>query len=127
MSIFHTQDQDFLGSTTISLLTATETLHISRPDLSHVDPDIHTQPEMAPFTLFERADGSREQLEIRAWFDESVLEVFANGRCLLSTRVYPATKRCWGIRFWAQDEAETSTLVEARAWDGLRADIRVVS
>lgn len=127
LSIFHTQTKDFLGSTTISLLTAAETLHINRPDLSHVDPELSTPPESAPFTLFEAADGSREKLEIRAWFDESVLEVFANERCLVSTRVYPATKRCWGIGFWAADEADSSILVEARAWDGLRAATRVVS
>ena len=127
LSIFHTQAKDLSGSTTISLLTADESLHIDRPDLSHVDPDISTLPEVAPFTLFESADGSREYLEIRAWFDESVLEVFINERCAISTRVYPATKRCWGIRFWAEDEAGASTLVGARAWDGLRADIRVMN
>jgi beta-fructofuranosidase len=127
LSIFHTEDRDLPGSTTISLLTAAETLYINRPDLCQVDPDISTLPEIAPFTLFESVDGSREQLEVRAWFDESVLEVFVNERCAFSTRVYPATKRCWGIRFWADDEAGSSILVEARAWDGLRADIRVMS
>jgi beta-fructofuranosidase len=127
LSIFHTQGMDFNASTTISFLTAAETIHIHRPDLSRVHPDIRTLPESAPFTLFEYADGTREQLEIRAWFDESVLEVFVNERCVFSTRVYPATKRCWGIRFWTEDEMGASRLVEARAWDGLRADIRVVS
>jgi beta-fructofuranosidase len=127
LSIFHTQEREVSGSTSISFTTADETLHINRPDLSHLDPDISTAPEMAPFTLFEFADGSREQMEIRAWFDESVLEVFVNERCAITTRIYPATKRCWGIRFWAEDEARASVLVEARAWDGLRANIRVVS
>jgi beta-fructofuranosidase len=127
LSIFHTQDRNFAGSTTISLITTSETLRIDRPDSNHVDPDISTLPETAPFTLFESADGTREQLEIRAWFDESVLEVFVNERCVFSTRVYPATKRCWGIGFWAEDEECASTLVGARAWDGLRADIRVNS
>ena len=127
LSIYHTQEKNFLGSTTISLLIATETLHIHRPNLSRVHPDISTLPETAPFMLFEYANGTREQLEIRAWFDDSVLEVFVNERCVVSTRVYPATKRCWGIRFWAEDEAGPSKRVEARAWDGLRADIRVMS
>ncbi|KAF7505433.1 hypothetical protein GJ744_000760 [Endocarpon pusillum] len=127
LSILHTQDRDPSSSTTISLLTAEETLYVGRPDLRNVDPDISTMPETAPFTLFESANGSRERLEIRAWFDESVLEVFVNERCAISTRVYPATKRCWGIRFWAEDKAGSSTLVDARAWDGLRADIRVMN
>jgi beta-fructofuranosidase len=127
LSIFHTPERVASGSTSISFTTADETLRINRPDLSQVDPDISTVPETAPFTLFEFADGSREALQIRAWFDESVLEVFVNERCAISTRVYPATKRCWGIRFWAEDEASASVLMEGRAWDGLRADIRVVS
>ncbi len=127
LSIFHTQDRDFADATIISLLTATETLRINRPNSSHVDPDISTVPEVAPFTLFQSANGLREQLEVRAWFDESVLEVFVNERCAFSTRIYPASKRCWGISFWAEDEAGASALVVARAYDGLRADIRVMS
>ncbi len=127
LSIFHSQNRDLSGSTIISLLTAKETLYVSRPDMRNVDPDISTLPEMAPFTLFESASGAREKLEIRAWFDESVLEVFVNERCAISTRIYPATKRCWGVRFWAEDPTGSSALVGATAWDGLRADIRVMN
>jgi beta-fructofuranosidase len=129
LSIFHSEDRDPLQATTIYLTTETETLTIQRPDSSHIDPDIHFFPESAPFTLFNfRRSGRdvRENLELRAWFDESAFEVFANDRCTFTTRIYPASKKCWGIRFWAEDASEQSKLLRAKAWDGLRADIRVL-
>ena len=128
MTIYHSQDHDINQATSIHLTTATETITIERPNSVHIDPDILSFAEKAPFTLFSFADGRRETLQIRAWFDESVLEVFVNDRCTFATRIYPATKRCWGIKFWAEDEGlEPSKVLEAMAWDGLRADIRVVT
>ena len=127
-SIFHTENLDVAACTSVYLTSGTETLTIERPNSSHIDPNIHTFAETAPFTLFSlrRPEGHiREKLEVRAYFDESVLEVFINNRCSFATRIYPATKRCWGIRFWAEDESQQSRLVQAKAWDGLRADIRV--
>ena len=128
-SIYHTQDLNPEFATSIYLETESETLMIDRPDSSHVDPDILTFSERAPFTLLNimQPDGSiqREQLQVRAFFDESVLEVFANDRCTFATRIYPATKRVWGIRFWDDDDSAHSELLGSKAWDGLRADIRV--
>lgn len=126
--IFHGEDQDPLHATSIFLTPQTETMTIERPDSSQVDPGIHKFPETAPFTLFsfQRPDRiARENLQLRAWFDESALEVFVNDRCTFATRIYPASKRCWGIRFWADDESQQSKLLMAKAWDGLRADMRV--
>lgn len=129
LSIYHTQNLEAEFSTSVYLVTETETLMIDRPDSSQIDSGIHTFSERAPFTLLSvsQPDGSiaRERLEIRAFFDESVLEVFVNDRCTLATRIYPATKRVHGIRFWADDDTGQSGLEGARAWDGLRADIRV--
>ena len=128
LSIFHAEDLDPAFATILYLTPATETLTIERPNSIHVDPAINTASEYAPFTLFTFATSHgdiRENLEIRAWFDESVLEVFANDRCTFATRIYPATKRCWGVKFWAEDQMQASQLLQARAWDGLRADIRV--
>ena len=128
LSIFHTEVHDLAYATTISLTPSTETLTIQRPDSSFVDPSIHTFEETAPFTLFtfKRPTGhEREHLEIHAFFDESVLEVFANNRTTFATRIYPASKRCWGIRFWAEDESQQSRLLDARAWDAIRANITV--
>lgn len=128
LSVFHTQNNDPALATSIYLAPLTETLTIERPDSTQIDVNINTAPENAPFTLFTfaTADGDvREHLELRAWFDESVLEVFANDRCTFATRIYPATKRCWGVQFWAEDKLHTSQLIQAKAWDGLRADIRI--
>ncbi|RMZ90937.1 hypothetical protein DV736_g1834, partial [Chaetothyriales sp. CBS 134916] len=128
ISIFHTEDLDVKLATTIMLKPGTETLTVRRPDSTAVDQAINTLDECASFTLFsfKRSTGyEREEFEIHAFFDESVLEVFANGRTTISTRVYPASRRCWGIRFWAEDSSQESRLLSARAWDELRADTTV--
>lgn len=129
LTIYHAPELNPEHATSIYLETETETLMIDRPDTSQVDPDILTFSERAPFTLLSiaQADRSvqREQLQIQAFFDESVLEVFVNDRCTFATRIYPATKRVYGIRFWADDDSGKSRLLSAKAWDGLRADIRV--
>lgn len=131
LSIHHSQQVELESSTRITFTPYTETLSVDRPNSAHVDPEILSFAENAPFTLLTRkqANGSevREHLEIRAFFDESVLEVFANDRCTFATRVYPNSKRCFGIRFWAEDDSGQSGLVGARTWDGLRADMRVAS
>jgi hypothetical protein len=113
-----------------------------------------------------------ETLKLHVFFDESVLEVFANDRTVISTRIYPPTKRVFGVRFFAEQLTESPTegtgetedgspedeasdpasrdghsgdsemsgmgepaevdavavaeLIEARAWDGLRGDMRIV-
>lgn len=128
LSIFHDEAHRIASSTMVYLVPGTETLKVERPDSGEIDSGILTFPETAPFTLFsfgKQSNGTRELLELRLFFDESVLEVFANSRCTIATRVYPASKRCWGVRFWAEDESRQSRVVHARAWDGLRADIQV--
>lgn len=131
MTIHHTENFDPEHSTRISLITSSETMTIERPDSGHVDPEIVTYTEKAPFTLFTQKQGNgetvREQLQIRAFFDESALEVFVNDRCTFATRIYPNSKRCWGVTFWAEDDSEQCRLAGVRAWDGLRADTRVES
>jgi len=128
ISIFHNEDHGIASSTRVYLEPDTETLKVERPDSSDVDASILTFPETAPLTLFsfqEPSGQSRELFEMRLFFDESVLEVFANSRCTIATRVYPASKRCWGLALWAEDESGQSRLVHAQAWDGIRADIHV--
>ncbi|KAL9108832.1 MAG: hypothetical protein Q9227_006489 [Pyrenula ochraceoflavens] len=125
--------------TSISFSPATETVTIDRAASTDVDDRINTSAETAPHTLFTLQDPnsgalSQERLQLHAFFDESVLEVFANGRTVISTRVYPSQKRCYGIHFFTEDDQDamveddlgSSRLVQARAWDGLRADIRIV-
>ena len=151
ISISHSPSHDVL--TTLAFCPSTETLTLYRPDSSSVDPNINTSPEIAPHTLFtfqDPADPKHEVVEkydVRLWFDESVIEVFVNGRTVISSRIYPGRKRCWGIGFWidengsnedvemgegmdiqksAASPTDTPILVDAKAFDGLRADIRIV-
>lgn len=130
LTIHHSPDRDIHLATSIHFTPSTETLTIERPDPTHIDPDVLTFAEKAPLTLFTFDEGRRETLRFRVWFDESVVEVFANERCAFASRVYPQTKRCWGVEFWAEDEegveGEGSRVLEGGAWDGLRADGRVV-
>ncbi|RMZ77055.1 hypothetical protein DV738_g4580, partial [Chaetothyriales sp. CBS 135597] len=125
ISIFHTEDLlDLTRATTIVLKPGAEPLTIRRPVSMVIDSAINTRDECAPFTLFSLKTNTgheREKLEIHAFFDESVLEVFANGRTTIATRVYPASKTCFGIRFWAEDSGQKSRLWSATAWDGLKA------
>ncbi|RMD44634.1 hypothetical protein DV735_g561, partial [Chaetothyriales sp. CBS 134920] len=129
ISILHTEDPlDLTQATTIVFKPGTETLTIRRPVSAAIDPDINTLDEHAPFTLFsfKRSTGhERERLEMHAFFDESVLEAFANGRTTIATRVYPASPTCFGIRFWAEDSSQESRLLSATAWDGLKAGTAV--
>lgn len=72
---------------------------------------------------------SRENLDIRAWRDNSVLEVFINGRTAISTRLYAAGETC-GMYFFADDNGDGdggrdidsfsgTELLYATLWDGI--------
>ncbi|ORX38175.1 glycosyl hydrolase [Kockovaella imperatae] len=53
--------------------------------------DINTVTERAPFTLFRTETDGRERIEplrLRLFLDHDVVEIFANDRCAISTRVY---------------------------------------
>lgn len=68
--------------------------------------DINDDPECAPHTLFTRKDGMhdaerQETLDIRVFFDVSVLEVFVNERVAITTRIYPASGICTAVRPFA--------------------------
>jgi beta-fructofuranosidase len=69
-----------------------------------------------------------EPLQIHAYFDASVLEVFVNSRTVISTRFYtPHAQVCTGLKFFAsatESQLEPSTsatavLLRADVWDGL--------
>jgi beta-fructofuranosidase len=113
-----------------------ETFTISRPSFSRPDSSllIKSSPEVAPHTLFtvsNRNSGEEctETLDIRAWRDNSVLEVFVNGRTAISTRLY-AAEETFGMRFFAEDEASSIEVLRtshigspelqfANLWDGI--------
>jgi beta-fructofuranosidase len=56
------------------------------------------------WTHLELADD--EVLDLRVVLDHSVLEVFANGRCALATRLYPALATSTRVAAWADGDAD---------------------
>lgn len=107
----HSQDDPTIR-TIITYRLSTETLTITRRR-STAHSDINTSEETAPHTLFKFLDPSpsssggdgssaappacTEPLTLRVFFDVSTLEVFANERTAISTRVYPESGACYGI------------------------------
>ncbi|KAH8122425.1 beta-fructofuranosidase [Trichoderma asperellum] len=64
---------------------------------------VNDSPETAPHTLFTTRDpvtGKEEQetLDIHIFFDVSVLEIFVNGRVVITTRIYPENGQCYGLQ-----------------------------
>ena len=127
---------DFSHTTTLAFTPSTETFTIARPSF-HNSTLVNSKPETAPHTLFTTlspdktgaGEETTEPLRIRAWRDNSVLEVFVNERTAISTRLYAAEETV-GIRFFAEDGAATSSVASASAkpssqllgatlWDGI--------
>ncbi|KAK3683270.1 putative beta-Fructufuranosidase [Vermiconidia calcicola] len=122
---------DFSRSTSLTFFPHLETFTVTRPSFPSPKSAelINSSPEVAPHTLFTMRDpasgaAEEETLDIRAWRDNSVLEVFINGRTAISTRIY-AAEETFGIRFFA-DESLTergteigTELVFATLWDGI--------
>lgn len=130
-----------------------ETFVVERPNVwnHHHDTPVNHAAEVSPHTLFTYitepssdpgANEDREEtLQIHAFYDSSVLEIFINERTALSTRIYyPADlsddsskTSCYGINFFAEDSADVNgtfsienepviaTLLHATVWDGLEA------
>lgn len=71
----------------------------------------------------EEQESIEENLQVHAFFDRSVLEVFVNRRTAISTRVYYPSDQLCGIRCFAQSSSQSdrrpTELVQADVWDGL--------
>ncbi|KAJ5358604.1 glycosyl hydrolase [Penicillium cataractarum] len=134
VSIGHSRCHE--SATVMTFEPQNETFKISRPSFSRPDSSllIQSSPEVAPHTLFTMIDQNSgeeftETLDIRAWRDNSVLEVFVNGRTVISTRLY-AAEETFSIRFFAEDKASSARAVWtshkgstelqfANLWDGI--------
>lgn len=101
-SVTVTLRDDGVHSTRVVFLPAKEQLWIHR-DLSTDSPDINTSPELAPHTLF--VTDKLEDLYLRILLDGDVLEVFANGRTALATRVYAGGQ---GVSVSCEGDGEVS-------------------
>ena len=127
---------DFISSTTLVFDPRLEAFTITRPSLPRPDTSllINSSPEVAPHTLFTTQNPITEEfetetLDIRAWRDNSVLEVFVNGRTAISTRLY-AAEETFGMRFFAIDDDFDADLTSSRTrldaasiWDGIGTQI----
>ena len=139
-SIGHSQD--FSKATSLIFTPRSETLTIHRPSFPGPNSSqlINSASENAPHTLFTSRDPGTgieqtETLDIRLWRDNSVLEVFVNGRTAITTRIYGG-EETFGLRFFADDgrdsefgvnavkggEIEATELVSAMLWDDIRSE-----
>ncbi|KAH8600400.1 glycosyl hydrolase [Bisporella sp. PMI_857] len=108
--------------------SANETFVIERKEASLVNSEINTAAEVAPHTLFTIADPDsgiqvEETLHVRVFWDMSVVEVFINGRTVISTRIYVANEGGATINFFADatgSEKADAVVTEATVWDGLK-------
>ncbi|KXT00082.1 hypothetical protein AC578_5795 [Pseudocercospora eumusae] len=123
ISISHAEDNS--RTTTLFYDQPSESFVINRPAFPVLNSSelVNSQPERAPFTLFEMRQTGREELRVRVWRDNSVMEVFVNGRCAISTRIY-AAEDTFGVKFFADECVEgivdvPSQLLRAEVWDGI--------
>ncbi|KAJ5109273.1 glycosyl hydrolase [Penicillium angulare] len=139
VSISHSKEYE--NTTVLAFKPQSEIFTIARPSFSSPDTSmlINSTPEVAPHTLFTVQDPnsgleSTETLDIRAWRDNSVLEVFVNGRTAISTRLY-AAEETFGMRFFAEDDISgagtlrashngATDLQFANLWDGIARSAR---
>jgi beta-fructofuranosidase len=82
--------------TTVAFNPRTETITVDR-SMSSLRSDIVKTTKRAPHTLFRYANGEIEPLDLVIYFDTSVLEIFANDRTALTTRVYPEDGSCIAV------------------------------
>lgn len=117
---------DFEHRTTLAWDPCSETFTIHRPPVDN--PAINHGYETAPHTLFTSVDDrgreKEETLQIHAFFDRSVLEVFVNDRTVITTRIYHPSEQFFGARFFAEtstavSQQDQSILLRTEAWDGL--------
>lgn len=75
---------------------------------SSLDPNVQREVRGGPLAL---AEG--EPLRLQVFIDRSVIEVFANGRACLSTRIYPTRRDSLGVRLFASGAGATLTSLDA--------------
>ncbi|EWG54874.1 hypothetical protein FVEG_12976 [Fusarium verticillioides 7600] len=125
--ISHTKDSQL--RTVVSFIPDLEKLIITRDKSTNMT-DICVADEEAPHTLFSTLSPgttagaepilSQEPLRLNAFFDVSCLELFANGRTAITTRVYPESMTCYNIQPFVvrkSDRAWSGQLFECTAWE----------
>ena len=64
----------------------------------------------------------QETLDLRVFFDTSILEIFVNERVALTTRIYPESSKCYGVQPFVEykkepRDGERARVVYLRAWE----------
>lgn len=106
----------------------TETLHVGRSHSTSI-PGLCLANEAAPHTLFRRRCKDEENdvvglepLTLSMFFDGSILEIFANDRTAITTRIYPSDNSLSEIRPWIEyepskdDSATDCRLLSSQLW-----------
>ncbi|KAF5712485.1 glycosyl hydrolases family 32 superfamily [Fusarium mundagurra] len=125
--IGHTKDAEL--RTIVSFSPDLEKLTIMRAKSTNMT-DICVADEEAPHTLLStlsprtatRAETplSQEPLQLNVYFDVSCLELFANERTAITTRVYPESMTCYNIQPFVVKKSElpwSGQLLECTAWE----------
>ncbi|EWZ79654.1 hypothetical protein FOCG_15298 [Fusarium oxysporum f. sp. radicis-lycopersici 26381] len=126
-AISHTKDSEL--RTVVSFSPDSETLKITRAKSTNMT-DICVADEEAPHTLFSTLSPgtaaeaepfpSQEPLRLNVFFDVSCLELFANKRTAITTRVYPESMACYNIQPFVVKKGErpwSGQLLECTAWE----------
>ncbi|GFZ43064.1 hypothetical protein JCM24511_00782 [Saitozyma sp. JCM 24511] len=116
ISFYLRHDDDMSIHTSIVFRPKDETITIDRSHSTNRQ-DINVSPEVGSHTLFRiqhtsPPQGVLEPLRLRVFLDHDLIEVFANDRFALSTRVY-TDKEARGLSLGVQGKA---TVEELRAW-----------
>ncbi|PVH87098.1 glycoside hydrolase family 32 protein [Cadophora sp. DSE1049] len=109
--IAHSEDSSHY--TSLFYKATGSTFVIDRSHVPTVDDSVIIAPETAPFALFTQFNASEqtfeeETLKIRAFFDQSILEVFVNERVVITTRIYSRFETCTGFTFMASSDEENN-------------------
>ncbi|KAL5628005.1 hypothetical protein BROUX41_002753 [Berkeleyomyces rouxiae] len=102
-------------STTIFFSAADEQITVDRSNSTHWA-DIRTVDEIAPHTLFQFADKTWETLDLQMYFDRSSLEIFANNRTALTTRVYPISGAVEAVELLHERNDAGSAFLSGDIW-----------
>jgi beta-fructofuranosidase len=108
-----------MEKTTVTFNPQTETITVDR-SMSSLRLDIVKTSKTAPHTLFRYPNGEIEPLEFTVYYDTSVVEIFANDRTALTTRVYPESGACIAVKSFSEhthvSQCEIWSLDKSTTW-----------
>ncbi|RPB07548.1 Arabinanase/levansucrase/invertase [Morchella conica CCBAS932] len=81
---------------------------------------VNTYPNVAPLFLLDYSNGKREKLVLDIFVDNSMIEVFANERVGITSRVYPARVDSTGLGMWTGEGQGEVTFSKVKIWTGLK-------